>query len=211
MPTPDIQCIELGCSVCFEQNMADSYENNTFEALDDFQLPPPAMSLDIDSAGLYLTSDNSRTGAFVSSEIRAPRAAAVLEETARFWSLNLPPVPDSVESSSQAPTDEDIEEEKAGVAREFSEGSRAVSHADQEMSAAAPRHSSPSCARKPAAQLPMPYRCTLRVGRRRVAVRRARQVGTAAKRGSAVVALRMRAVPDEGARSEEHTSELQSP
>jgi len=105
-----------------------------------------------------------------------------LEEAARFWNLNLPAVPDSVESSSQAPTDDDIEEEKTGVAEEFSEGSRAVSHADQEMSAGAPRHSSPSSARKPAVQLPMPYGCTMRVGRRRVAVRRARQVGTAAKR-----------------------------
>jgi len=184
MPTPDIQCIELDSSMCFERTMLDGGDDNNFEPLDDFQLPPPAVGLDAEGvAGMYLIADNSGSGAAVTSEFRAPRAAAtVLEEVSRFWSLNLPLVPDSVESSSQSPTEEDVEEEKAMAGQELCESSQAASHADQEQSAAAPRHSPPSCARKPAAPLPMPYGCTVRVGRRRVAVRRARQVGMAAKR-----------------------------
>jgi hypothetical protein len=184
MPTPDIQCIELDSSMCFEQNMLDGRENNNFEPLDDFQLPPPVLGLDTDGgAGLCLTVDGDGSGAVVTSELRAPRAAATLrEEVTRFWSLNLPLVADSVEASSQAPTDEDLEEEKASAGQELCESSRTASHADEELSAAALRHSQPSCARKPAAPLPTPYGCTVRVGRRRVAVRRARQVGMATKR-----------------------------
>ena len=183
MPTPDIQCIELDSSMCFEHTMLDGSEN-CFEPLDDFQLPPPAVGLDTDGvAGLYLAADHGGSGAVVRSEHRAPRAAAtVLEEVARFWSLNQPLVPDSVEGSSQAPTEEDAEEEKASAGQELRESSQAASHAAEEFSAAAPRHSPSSCARKPAAPLPMPYGCTVRVGRRRVAVRRARQAGMAAKR-----------------------------
>lgn len=184
MPTPDIQCIELDPSVCFEQTMLDGSENIILEPLDDFQLPPPAVGLDtVGVAGLYLTADNSGNGASITSEIRVPRTAATVpEEITRFWSLNLHLVPDSVEGSSQAPTEADAEEEKASAGQELCESSQAASLADQEMSAAAPGHSSPSCVRKAVAPLPMPYGCTVRVGRRRVAVRRARQVGTTAKR-----------------------------
>lgn len=203
MPTPDIQYIELDSSMCFEQTMSDGSENNNFEPLDDFQLPPPLLGLDTDAgAGLSLMVDDDGSGAVVSSEFRAPRAAATLrEEVARFWSLNLPLVADSVEASSQAPTDlplvadsveassqaptdEDLEEEKASAGQELCESSRAASHADEDLSAVAPRHSQPSCASKPEAPLPTPYGCTVRVGRRRVAVRRARQVGMATKRDS---------------------------
>jgi len=181
MPTPDIQCIELDSSMCFEQNMLDGSENNNSEPPDDFQLPPPVLGLDADGgAGLCLTADDGGSGVVVTSELRVPRAAATIrEEVTRFWSLNLPLVADSVEASSQAPTDEDLEEEKAG--QELCESSRAASHADEDLSAAAPQHSQPSCA-KPAAPLPTPYGCTVRVGRRRVAVRRARQMGMATKR-----------------------------
>jgi len=182
MPTPDIQCIELGSCMFFGEDMMDGDENSSFELLDDFQLPPPALSLDIEDVALYLAANNRETGAIVSSDVRAPRAVAVPEEVAHFWSSNLPLVPDSVEGSSQPLTTEDIEEEKAAVVQEFSEGSQAASYADQKVSSAASWHSSPSCARKPAAQLPVPFGQTVRVGRRRVAVRRARQVGTATKR-----------------------------
>jgi len=181
MPTPDIQCIELDPSICFEQSMLDGSENNNLEPLDDFHLPPPAVGLDaVGVAGLYLTADNSGSGAIITSGLRAPRAAAtVLEEVTRFWNLK---VLDSVEGSSHAPTEVDADEEKASAGQELCESSQAASYADQELPAAAPWHSPPSCARKPAAPLPMPYGCTVRVGRRRVAVRRTRQVGTAAKR-----------------------------
>jgi len=184
MPTPDIQCIELDPSVCFEQAMLDGSENINIEPLDDFQLPPPLVGLDsIGVAGLYLTAEPGRSGATVSSGLRAPRAAAAaLEEATRFWSLNLPLVSDSVEGSSQAPTEEDVEEEKASAIQECCESSQAASYAEQELSASAPGHSPRSCARKAVGPMPMPCGCTVRVGRRRVAVRRAKQVGMAAKR-----------------------------
>jgi len=211
MPTPDIQCIELDASMCFEQTSVDGSENSNLEPLDDFQLPPPAVCLDTDGAAGWpsFASQNNGGGATVASQNNgAPRvAAAAMEEVARFWSLGPPLVPDSVEGSSQAPTEcwslgpplvpdsvegssqapteWDIEEEKATAGQELCESNRAVSCADQEKSAEALGHSghSPtSCARKPAAPLPMPYGCTVRVGRRRVAVRRARHSGMAAKR-----------------------------
>lgn len=183
MPTPDIQCIELDPSVCFEQAMLDGSENIIIEPLDDFQLPPPLVGLDtVGVAGLYVTAEPGRSGATISSEFRARAAAAVPEEATRFWSLNLPLVSDSVEGSSQAPTEEDVEEDKASARQECCESSQAASYAEQELPAAAPRHSPRSCARKAVGPMPMPCGCTVRVGRRRVAVRRAKQVGMASKR-----------------------------